>query len=366
MRSWGCGGASGAAGFVFLFALHHANPAWAQSDEDRAGARTMATEGAKAFSEQRWAEAIDLFTRAESLVHAPPHLLFLARARVKLGQLVLAREAYTKIIRESLPPKAPQPFHDAQAAARAELPTIEPRIAMVTVSVSGPDSKSATVTIDGQPLPPAFVGAPKPMDPGEHRIQATGEAVASELVTVNLKEGGRQNVALTLVLKKGATPVAAAIAPAASPLSPSSPPSPSSSPDTAAKADASLDLGTSGKSNGLRYASFAALGVGAVGVGLGTMFAFQSAGKRKDADGYCPDPDHCLVSLRDTVDGLDDEARKAQTMSIIGFAVGGVGVAAGVTMLVLSGKKSEPATTARSATLRPWIGPTSVGVGGTF
>jgi hypothetical protein len=59
----------------------HAAPTWAQNDEDRAGARTMATEGAKAFAAQRWSEAIDLFTRAEALVHAPSHLLFLARAR---------------------------------------------------------------------------------------------------------------------------------------------------------------------------------------------------------------------------------------------------------------------------------------------
>jgi hypothetical protein len=193
--------------------------------------------------------------------------------------------------------------------------------------------------------------------------------MASDLTTVTLREGARQNVTLTLVAKKGATPIAAAPAPAPTPApatTPSSPPSSPSAQDTAAKADASLDLGTSGGSNGLRYASFAALGVGAVGLGLGTVFALQSAGKRKDADNYCPNPDQCPIALRDTVNGLDDDARKAQTMSLVGFVVGGVGVAAGVTMLVLSGKKSEPATTAKSATLHPWIGPTSVGVGGTF
>jgi hypothetical protein len=358
------GGTTWAAGFVLALGLQ-TPAAWAQSDEDRAGARTMATEGAKAFSEQRWSDAIDLFNRAESLLHAPPHLLFIARARVKLGQLVLAREAYTKIIRENLGPKSPAPFLDAQAAAKVELPAIEPRIATLTVVVNGSEGKPATVVIDGQPLPPAFVGAPKPMDPGEHRIQATAEGMASELTTVTLREGARQNVTLNLVTKKGATPIAAATPPASAPVGPPSPTpsSPSSSPDTAAKADTSLDLGTTGKSNGLRYASYAALGVGAVGLGLGTMFALQSASKRKDADNYCPDPDRCPVALRDTVDGLDDEARKAQTMSIVGFAVGGVGVAAGVTMLVLSGKKSEPATT---ATVRPWIGPASLGLGGTF
>jgi len=346
----------------------HAAPASAQSYEDRAGARTIATEGARAFQEQRWADAVDLFTRAESLVHAPPHLLFVARARVKLGQLVLAREAYTKIIRENLAPKAPQPFHDAQAAAKAELPAIEPRIAMLTVSVAGSEGKTATVTIDGQPLPPAFVGAPKPMDPGEHHLQASGEGMASDVVTVTLKEGGRQNLSLTMVAKKGATPVATAPSlPASAPPMPGAPSS-SSPPDTPSRVDTTPDqVAPAGGSKGLRYGSYAAFGVGAVGLGLGAVFVLQSAGKRKDADGYCPDPNRCPVSLRDTVDGLDDQARKAQTLSVVGFAVGGVGVAAGVTMLLLSNKRSEPATTAQQAvTLQPWVGPTSWGVTGRF
>jgi len=41
----------------------------AQTDEERAGARAAAQEGASAFREKRWADSIDLFTRAESLVH---------------------------------------------------------------------------------------------------------------------------------------------------------------------------------------------------------------------------------------------------------------------------------------------------------
>src|SRR5262245_32455278 len=89
-------------------------PALAQSDEQRAGARTLATEGAAAFNEGRFKDAVDLFSKAESLVHAPPHLLFMARAHAKLGHFVKAREAYWKIIKEPLAPNAPQAFKDAQ------------------------------------------------------------------------------------------------------------------------------------------------------------------------------------------------------------------------------------------------------------
>jgi len=55
-------------------------------DENRAAARSAAVAGATAMNEGRFAEAADLFTRAEALVHAPTHLLYLARTQVKLGR----------------------------------------------------------------------------------------------------------------------------------------------------------------------------------------------------------------------------------------------------------------------------------------
>src|SRR5262245_47766485 len=80
----------------------------AQTDEQRAGARSLATEGATAFKDGRYKDAVDLFTKAESLMHAPPHLLYLARSHVKLGQYVKAREAYLRITKEQLPGNSPQ------------------------------------------------------------------------------------------------------------------------------------------------------------------------------------------------------------------------------------------------------------------
>ena len=68
----------------------------------------MVQAGAAAFKDQRWAEAVDLFKRAESMVHAPTHLLYLARAQDKLGHLVEAHEAYLKIVKEPLPPNPPK------------------------------------------------------------------------------------------------------------------------------------------------------------------------------------------------------------------------------------------------------------------
>jgi hypothetical protein len=333
----------------------------AQNDEDRAGARTMATEGAKAFAAQRWSEAIDLFTRAEALVHAPPHLLFLARARVKLGQLVLARETYTRIVRENIPPNAPAAFLDAQTAAKAELPAIEPRIAMLTVTVSGANGKAVSVTVDGQKLSSVFVGAPKPIDPGEHKVQATSDGVASEVVTLHVKEGARESVSLALTPHTGAAPVTTP-PPEAAPLVPATPAPNRVDPPTSDVASPPKQ----GRSNGLRIGSYAAFGVGAVGLGVGTVFGLQSMSKRSSADDLCPDANRCPVSQKNQVEGLDDDARKAQTLATIGFIAGGVGIAAGVTFFVLSAKKQDQGALRQGPTVHPWLGLGAAGVSGTF
>src|SRR6185436_9178917 len=84
--------------------------AQAQTDEDKAAARALATQAAQAFSAGKHAEAIDLVTRAEAIVHAPTHLLLMARAQVGLGKLVAAKETYLKILREELAANASPAF----------------------------------------------------------------------------------------------------------------------------------------------------------------------------------------------------------------------------------------------------------------
>src|SRR5258706_1939684 len=151
-----------ASGLLAASLLGLSSTAFAQSDEQRAGARSLATEGAQAFNEGRFKDAVELFTKAESLVHAPPHLLFMARAHAKLGQFVKAREAYLKIVKEQLSPNAPQAFRDAQSAAEQERKQVEPHIGRLTVKVEGAEgAKDLSVAVDGQPVSAGFVGGPQ-------------------------------------------------------------------------------------------------------------------------------------------------------------------------------------------------------------
>jgi hypothetical protein len=120
----------------------------------------------------------------------------------------------------------------------------------------------------------------------------------------------------------------------------------------------------------LRIASYAAFGVGVIGVGAGTLFSLQSKSKADQADEKCGgDRSSCQLPptgpAANEVTKLNDDAGKAQKLSIVGFVVGGVGLAAGVTLLVLSSGSSSSAQ-ANKPSVTAWMGYRSVGLSGRF
>jgi hypothetical protein len=339
-----------------LFAL----PSAAQTDDQRAGARAAATQGGQAFNEHRWSDAIDMFTRAESLVHSPVHLLYMARAYDKLNALVKERECYIKINNEDLPANASQPIRDAKQAAQKEGEALEPRIPYVSVVVQGAGAAPVTVTMDGVQVPQALVGVPRPVDPGEHRFEATAPNMDSAVSSIAVREARSETVVLTL--HASATPTAAVApvptAPVPGPApgfvgyAPGTPPEGSPPPPGA------------DQSHGISPITWVAFGVGAVGLGLGTVFALQAKSKSDDASSQChqPGPDGQSNWCTPQAGSLYDDARSARTIAIVGFVVGGVGVAAGTTLLVL-GLQKPKATAAR---VIPWVGLGSAGLSGRF
>jgi hypothetical protein len=338
-----------------------------QTDEQRAGARSLATEGVAAVNGGRYKEAIDLLTRAETLMHAPPHLLYLARAYSKLGQYVKAREAYLRITKEQLPANASQAFRDAQATAHKEISAVDPKIASIEIKVEGAEgAKDLTVKVDGQPIPSVLIGAQQPIDPGEHRIEASATAFRTQSQTVRIADGGKAKAVLKLEPDpRAAAPAGPATAASVGPGAGGAAPEAATPPRAVPVRDTSTPTETASSGSGLRIGAYTALGVGAVGLGVGTVFLLQALGKRSDADAICTGPaGDCPNSRRAEVDKLDSDAKSAATFSAVGYGVGGVGIAAGVVMLIVSGRSESSA--AAGPALYPWVGATSAGVAGRF
>ena len=98
------------------------------SAADRATARSLAGEGYQALQTKDYATAVDRFSRADALVHAPTLMIDWARSLVGLGKLVEAQERYEQIIREGVDAKAPKSWQRALSDAAAELAAIKPRL----------------------------------------------------------------------------------------------------------------------------------------------------------------------------------------------------------------------------------------------
>ena len=351
------------AGFVAV-AVFFASTARAQENSskepsaaDMGAARALGQDGVKLADAGNCAEAVDKLQRAERIFHAPTTLVRLGECQVQNGKLVEGTENLNRAIREVLPATAPQAFRDAQERAKKALADAKPKIARLKIAVAAPPEAKFAVTIDGEAVPVANLNTNRPTDPGAHVVEVTAPGFLKAAQTVTLAEGGVDSVALTLEPDPNAAPKPEPI-----PAPKSSDPTP-----TPAPAAPSRDA-PAGEAPG-RVPAYAALGVGAVGVGVGAVFGLLALGKKGDLDSACAS-NVCPPTQQDNLDGLKTQA----TVSTVGFIVGAIGLGVGGFLLATSGASgaSSAKPTARATVPRRGpsfeasVGPGSVGLSGTF
>ncbi|MCC6216925.1 MAG: PEGA domain-containing protein [Polyangiaceae bacterium] len=310
----------------------------AESAADRATARELAREGQAAFDAGDFALAADRFGRANSLVPAPSLAVALARAQVKLGQLVKAYEGYSRVLRDGLPAGAPAPFRKAVEVARAELPAIEARLAWLTVTVPG--VKGAQVSIDGERVPEAALGVRRAVDPGRRRVRAEAPGHAPTELEVELREGEQRPLELRLegdAAGSDSPPPVTDAAPRDPRREPAAPP-PHVPTETAPD----------------RTWAWIALGVGGAGLAVGAVTGMMAISQHSTLEEQC-DGARCPKSAATELDAY----RLYGLLSTLGFGVGLVGAGAGTFLLV-----TEPAGEDSAAGIR--VGPAGATVWGRF
>lgn len=313
--------------------------ALAQSDADKATARALATEGQEAFEKKDYATAADRFARADALYHAPTLAIGLARAQAGQGKLVAAQETYNKIVREGVPPKASDAFVKAVADAKRELAALEPRVPWAVLSVEGPDEPK--VLLDGAPLSTAALGVKRAIDPGKHKLQASGPGFAPKETTFDAPEGATQTVKLTL----DKAPVAGAgLPPGSGPAAP--PPPPPAGPDRA----------SSGGGGWMKPVGITAVVLGGVGIAAGAVTGVLAIGEHAVLEDDCP-LNRCSADSETTLDNF----HTLSTISTIGFIGGVVLLGGGITLVALAPKSRDT-----GATIAPYVGAGQLGARGTF
>ncbi len=291
----------------------------------------------------RYEEALREFQAAYAISPSWKILGNLGLAAMKLERDGEARDAIKRYLAEG----GSQIEPDERAQMERDLQSLEASV--VTVHLDATPAGASIVDerqpLTGNPVVNRYGPLQEPLDlgvrAGHHKFTAKLDGYADQVWELEGKPrgSGQHSFALTPVSAPGAA-------------APATGSSTSTSVDTAA---------TSG--NGLRIGSYVALGVGIVGLGAGTFFALSAKGKYDEANDLCPGSActlHQSEANRRTQLGKDGDS--AKTISLVGFIVGGVGVAAGATLFVLSRKPRESTAAQTSA----YIGLGSVGVQGSF
>ena len=336
-----------ASAVILLYTLRVA-PLHAQTDSQRSQARELAGQGFAALQRKDFVKAEELFRRADALVHAPTLILDHSRALVGLGRLVEAHEGFAQVLREGVAPNAPWQWRGAVGAARAELAAVEPRLAWLTVTVSGPPAPE--VAIDAKPLRQAALGVRLATDPGTHTVTVRADRFLPVRKDVVLVEG--QTAELDLVAEPD---------PAAPPLPPPSKKAPEVifvKPPEAPKArDTTL--------------ATILLTVGGVGIVTGAVTGFIALGVRSDLEDSCGGG-VCVPLEGDQYVELSEKRDRYQALGTASGVAFAVGLGATVTGLALLVFAKRPPAAANGVSHPPgprWAlraGPGSLSLAGQF
>jgi len=307
--------------WLFASVLVTAPAAWADSSADVATSRTLAVEGLRLAQSGKCAEAIEKLARAEKLHHAPTTLEGLGRCKVALGHIVDGTEDLRRVTLEHLPDHAPPAFKAAQSKARAALEQALPKIAEVRIDVVGPAPADASVTIDGTPVSAAAIGVERPFDPGAHTIEATATGYKHTSIQVQIPEGGKQTVTLTLEREAQSVPIVHE----------------KHSVTTRSYVPAGV--------------AFALAGGSAI---AGAIFGGVALVKKNDLVSTCGG-----TACSPAQQSMFDQISTLATISTVTFVVAGVAAVAGIVLVALA-----PRHTVETVSLR--VAPTGVWLGGTF
>jgi hypothetical protein len=224
----------------------------------------------------------------------------------------------------------------AQEEGKQRLGKLIARVPSLLVTVRrGPslDDDRLVVTLDGSPI--SFKAGAVRLNPGAHTLKLSAPGYRPFEHPVTLPEKGGVVVVDVVLEQEGASAPTASTAPTASP------------------AASSQQAGSS------KVPAVIAFTIGGAGVAVGAVTGVMSLGKVSELRDHCPS-NVCAPSEQSTL----DNGKMLATVSTIGFIAGGVGIGAGVTLLLLGHPKH--AETSASVDVSPWIGWGAAGVTGRF
>jgi hypothetical protein len=322
--------------------------------------------GKKAIVAKNWEMAALELRASLEIVDSPNARLELARALRDSDKLDDAWTEYGRVIESATKLAAREPRYTQTAdAASGERKELEPKLAFIAVTVAHAPA-GATLKVGGRTVPPEQWTAPIVAFPGAVDVvlsDAGGKELARAVVPVAVGEKTEASL--------DAQPAQSPTAGAAGTSAPRAggPPgggSGGSGDDPATLAaeatPTGADAGASTPSDRHRVRAYAyvAGGVGLAGMAMFAVFGLMSNAAYGDLQSACPPPSRrCPPDKQSEV----SSGRTQQTIANVSAVVGAVGLAAGVTLFVVS-LQGKPSPDTGGTALE--VGPAYVGVRGSL
>ncbi len=254
---------------------------------DPAMAESLFRAGRALMAEGKVDQACPKFAESMRLDPAVGALLNLARCHERQGKTA---SAWAEYLEAATMARATGQLDRAEGA-RELAAELELRLSKLAIDASAVPV-GLRILRNGVEIGPAARGVPVAVNPGSYAIEASAPGFRSWSTVIAVgKDGDRQDVMVPPLVPLGEDG----------------------------------DDGADGKSDIAHYAlATTATGVGLVGVVLGTVFGLRAMTKWQDAQKQCPEaPEYCDA----TGVALSEEASDAATVSTVGFAIGGLGLA---------------------------------------
>ncbi|MEJ7729010.1 MAG: tetratricopeptide repeat protein [Polyangiaceae bacterium] len=305
--------------------------------EDKASAEALFEAGRALLAERRYLEACTKLSASQNLDPAVGTLLNLAECYEKLGRTASAFSELTRAAE-----LARQRGDDGRAdLARQAAAALEPRLCKLIVQVSGAARvPGLEVLSNGRRLDARELEVGAPVDPGAVTVEVLAPGYQRWSQRVDVKPEMRiTTVTVPQLTPRPDTPQPALPVAPPDPAADQPPPEPSGSGSTQ------------------RVLAVITLGVGAVGVGMGTVFGLRAVSKADEArqrcpGGICADPQDVA---------LESEGNQAADISTVSFIVGGAGLVGGLVLWLTAPSDPEP-TQGLSVRLRPTVEPSAWGL----
>lgn len=302
------------------------SPALAQDAQTQAMGRSLFNEAVTLFNKGDYESACMKF---EASLKAFPGIGTrgkLAECYEKAGRVASAWQTYREVAQ--LATKSGDATREQVAAERAK--ALEPKLSYVTVVIPPVnDVAGLVVKRNGRELERSKLGVADPIDPGSviFDLSAPGKKQLRKIVPV--KESARITFEVPALAPEDAPHVVAPVDPAPAAVTPTTEPPPS--------------YGQSDPPQWQKPVGIVAMGLGAVGLGVGTVFGLSASSTYDGAfdNGGCSRADNtCDRAGQEKI----DDARSKASLSTVFFIAGGVLAASGIVLFLTAPSSSRPRT----------------------